>query len=332
MSKKFISKQKNTSQKQKTPSTKKASLSEDTTFHQFSPLSKGRIISRFGQHADVENEHREITRCHIRRNSQILVTGDWVMWRPAADPKQFGVIESILPREKVLVRYTPHSSKKMLAANIEQIVLVVTTQPALSTELIDRYLIATEYIKVPAIIAFNKVDLLPPEILNTTLETLSVYPKIGYPMITSSTKTNCGLDSLKAKLIGKTNIFIGQSGVGKSSLINSLIPNINAVTQALSTHTQLGQHTTTTARLYHFPEGGDLIDSPGIRHFSLPELPKEHLDWYFPEFRPFLGHCKFNNCSHVHESGCAVKQALANGSIYKIRLDSYLKLREKNIK
>ena len=167
---------------------------EETLQEQFSASIKGRIISRFGQHADVENERGEITRCHIRRNLNTLVTGDWVMWRAALDPKEAGIIEKVLPRQHVLARRTMHAPEKILAANIEQIAVVAAVKPALSFDLIDSYLIAAEHTEISAFIVLNKIDLLSDAQREEVLEKLSLYPKLGYPVVLASTQSECGLD------------------------------------------------------------------------------------------------------------------------------------------
>lgn len=289
------------------------------------PPQEGIVISRFGQHADIEDSQGAVHRCNLRRTLDSLVTGDRVVWRPGADNIQgiSGVVEAVYPRQTVLTRPDYYDGIKPVAANIDQIVVVSSVLPELSCHIIDRYLVAAEDVGMPPIIALNKVDLLTPEQRQQAEQALQRYQTIGYQLLMVSCETGEGLSELKQALSHKTSIFVGQSGVGKSSLVNAVMPHVEAVTGAVSDNSGLGQHTTTTARLYHFPSGGSLIDSPGIREFSLWHLERERVAWCFREFRDYLGGCRFRDCTHGADPGCLLQQARQQGNIHPERMESY---------
>ena len=219
-----------------------------------------------------------------------------------------GVIIAVLPRENFLERPSSLGELRPVAANIDQIIIVIAPLPEPHANLIDRYLVAAEHYQLSPVLLMNKSDLLDENNRSEMQELLSIYRDIGYPVLSVSSKTGARMDELKTLLDDKTSVFVGQSGVGKSAMINRLLPAANTVVGSLSEARDKGRHTTTSARLYHFSEGGDLIDSPGIREFHLEHLDKETLLNGFLEFRPFLGHCKFRDCQHDKEPGCRLKQ------------------------
>jgi len=286
------------------------------------------VISRFGQHADIEGDDGTIWRCNLRRTIASLVCGDRVVWRAGDETQQgiAGVVEAVHPRSSLLTRPDAYDGIKPVAANIDQIVIVSSVVPEFSSNIIDRYLVAAEDVEIEPVIVLNKADLLDETSQQQLEKELEIYRRIGYQVLTASCKTEHGLDALKAQLSQRTSIFVGQSGVGKSSLVNSLLPDVEAATGAVSATSGLGQHTTTTARLYHFPWGGSLIDSPGIREFSLWHLERDRVTWCFREFRQYLGGCKFRDCKHRDDPGCLLRAAAERGEVSEQRYQSYLRI------
>ncbi|MGB1298520.1 MAG: small ribosomal subunit biogenesis GTPase RsgA [Psychrobium sp.] len=290
----------------------------------------GLIISRYGQHADVEDGNGEIFRCNIRRTAGSLVTGDKVVWRRGNEVLSgiSGVIEAVHERVSELTRPDFYDGVKVVAANINQIFIVSSVVPAFSTQIVDRYLVASEDVEIKPIIVLNKIDLLDDEGRELLDEMLEPYREIGYQVIMLSSKSGKGVDELNSLLKDNVNIFVGQSGVGKSSLINALMPEAELITGDVSDTSGLGMHTTTTAKLLHFKDGGDLIDSPGVREFGLWHLDPERIAWCFVEFREFLGGCKFRDCKHLDDPGCILAQAVEDEKIDSERFDNYHRILE----
>jgi ribosome biogenesis GTPase len=226
----------------------------------------------------------------------------------------------------VLSRPDYSGREKPLAANLTQLVVVLAPRPEPSGYLLDQYLVTAELIQLKPLIAINKIDLLEEAALSGFLDGFSHYAAIGYPLVQISAKREHGLDALIERLKLETSILVGQSGVGKSSLINALLPDLEVETGRLSDATGLGRHTTSTATLYKLPQGGELIDSPGVRSFRLTDLTQEELERGFPEFHPYLGRCRFHNCSHDHEPDCAIQAAVESGHITPLRLANFHRL------
>ncbi|OLQ69817.1 ribosome biogenesis GTPase RsgA [Photobacterium proteolyticum] len=290
---------------------------------------EGLVITRFGQHADIEDpETGTIHRCNLRRSIQSLVSGDRVVWRPGVEALQgiAGVVEAVHERESMLTRPDYYDGVKAVAANVNRIIIVSAVLPELSLNIIDRYLIAAETVGVEPLIVLNKVDLLDAENRQQVEQLLSLYQDIGYQLRYVSTDTGEGMEALKEDLKDHVSIFAGQSGVGKSSMVNALMPEVDAEIGDVSENSGLGTHTTTAARLYHFPEGGDLIDSPGVREFGLWHLEPEQVTEAFVEFRDYLGGCKFRDCKHGDDPGCIIREAMEAGKISQERYDSYHKI------
>jgi len=277
----------------------------------------GLVITRYGQHLLVEAESGELYRCTGRRNIELSVAGDQVIFQPTHDDK--GVVTALLERDNSLTR-----SQKLIASNIDELWLVVAIEPHYQFELIDRYLVVAENANLPINIIVNKIELA--DNLKLIEQDFAMYESSGYGISYVSVKKNIGIDKLKQTLNDKTHIFLGQSGVGKSSLINELIPDLNLRVNEISTKSKLGKHTTTNTTLYHIPSGGDLIDSPGVREFQLDELTEREILNGFREFKPFIGQCKFRNCAHINEPKCAIKTAVESGKINQKRYQSYLSL------
>lgn len=284
----------------------------------------GLVIAHYGSQVDIEcqrgTEAGNIVRCHLRTNLDNLVTGDQVIWRAG---KPTGVVVARQSRKSELSRPDIHGQLRPIAANIDYIVIVIAPLPEAHANLIDRYLVAAESVSIEPLILLNKVDLIDDGNRQQIEQLLSIYPTINYRVLEASTKTMNGLDELKAVLKDRISVFVGQSGVGKSSLINSLLPGIDIKVGALSEKRNKGTHTTTTAKLFHFPDGGDLVDSPGVREFGLWHMERQQVLDGFIEFRPYLGNCKFRDCQHTNEPGCELLAALERGEISERRLASF---------
>ncbi|WP_077315803.1 small ribosomal subunit biogenesis GTPase RsgA [Vibrio palustris] len=294
---------------------------------------KGLVISRFGQHADIEDLITgTVHRCNLRRSIESLVSGDKVIWRPGIETLSgiAGVIEAVEERHSVLTRPDYYDGLKPVAANIDQMVIVASVLPELSLNIIDRYLIAAETLQITPLIVLNKIDLLDQAQRNAYEESLTLYKNIGYELLFVSKESGEGIDELSSFLSDKINIFVGQSGVGKSSLVNALMPKTNPMIEegAVSTNSGLGQHTTTAARLYHIPTGGDLIDSPGVREFGLWHLATDDITQAYREFQPYLGECKFRDCKHLNDPGCALRKGVEDGKVSQVRFDNYHRIIE----
>ncbi len=277
----------------------------------------GLVITRYGQRLLVESEAGDLVQCTARRNIDLSVAGDQVIFQMSDD--NTGVVTALLERDNTLER-----SHKIIAANIDELWLVVAIEPHYQFDLIDRYLVVAENGNLPIRIVVNKIEL--SKNIEQVKTDFAMYQSIGYKVSYLSVKEQIGTAEFKQQLNDKTHIFLGQSGVGKSSLINELTPNLNLRVNEISKKSKLGKHTTTNTTLYHIPSGGDLIDSPGVREFHLNTLTSQEILSGFREFKPFVGQCKFRNCVHINEPDCAIKNALGNGSIHPKRYESYLNL------
>ena len=290
---------------------------------EYGPEQPGRVIAHFGRTLEVTAPgDSKAHRCHLRANLEGLVTGDRVIWREASDGS--GVVVARGERDNVLERPDARGQLKPVAANIDQILIVFAVEPAPHPNLIDRYLVAAEATGITPVVVLNKIDLLP-ESGGELRALLNRYEALGYPVVTSTTASETGLDALLERLAGRTSVFVGQSGVGKSSLIDRLLPDESLRIGALSKDSRKGTHTTTTARLYRLPAADEakLIDSPGIREFGLIHLDEQQVAQGFIEFRDHLGRCRFRDCRHRHEPGCALLAAVEHGDIHPERFASY---------
>jgi len=255
----------------------------------------------------------------------------------SADEKdgKIGLISSISERKNYIIRRSINLSKQahIIAANIDQAVLVATLNyPVTTTTFIDRFLASAEAYRIPVLIVFNKTDRYDNEQTQRMNDLISLYQKIGYSCLSTSAKTGKGMKELRAALKDKTNVVNGHSGVGKSTLINYLQPGLNLKTKEISDLHKTGKHTTTFSELYKFNFGGYIIDTPGIKAFGMLEMEAWEISHYFVEIFKISDYCQYNNCSHTHEPGCAVKEAVKNGEIAQSRFTSYLGLLESDEK
>lgn len=297
------------------------------------PEEKGLVIAHYGASVDImplsaEQTERPVYRCKLRTNLDDIVTGDEVVWRTGSD--QTGVIVANLPRRSELQRPDRKGRLKPMAANIDFIIIVLAPRPQPTHLMIDRYLIAAELSGIEPILLLNKSDLLDDYAVDSLdlVHQLELYEELGFRVLHSSTKTDHGLDALLELLHDSVSVFVGQSGVGKSSLVNVILPKENARVGEISEQTGFGRHTTTTSKLYHLPRGGQLIDSPGIREFGLWHLDPSQVIEGMREFAPYLGHCKFRNCQHEAEPGCAIRAAVEAGKIKASRFENFRLIRD----
>ncbi|MFZ1641501.1 MAG: small ribosomal subunit biogenesis GTPase RsgA [Candidatus Contendobacter sp.] len=285
----------------------------------------GLVITHHGQTLIVEDSEGQLYRCAARQNLGRLACGDQVVWRVSGAGE--GVIVAVSERRSLLTRPDYNGQPRPVAANLDAVAVVLAPEPEPSEYLIDRYLVAIAAIGVRGLLVLNKLDLLDPPALAALTGRLEPYRRIGYPLLPTSSHTAHGLDELRAWLRGRVSLLVGQSGVGKSSLIKALLPDREIRIQAVSQVTGHGAHTTTGSTLYHLPDGGDLIDTPGVRSFELGEISPGDLDRGFTDIAPYLGRCRFSDCRHQSEPGCALRDAAARGEIAPRRLDSYRQLR-----
>lgn len=264
---------------------------------------------------------RKVLRTMSRDERSIVITGDEVLFLPENIDK--GVIERVNPRHGVLARGS-QNREHILVANIDQVAIVVSAgEPALKPHLVDRFLVSAAKGNVGAIICLNKVDLIDPADLQMLC---GIYGQIGNEVVLLSAERRLGLDRLRAVLRNRQTVIAGQSGVGKSSLLNAIQPGLSLRTGEVSDWTKKGKHTTRNAELYELEFGGWVVDTPGIRQMELWDVLPAEIEGYFVEFRPFVRFCKFPNCRHLHESGCGVQAAAARGLISTMRFESYCKL------
>jgi ribosome biogenesis GTPase len=285
---------------------------------------RGRIVAAHGRHYVVVIETGERLVCFTRGKKSEAACGDLVDVEATGSGQ--GVLIAVTPRRNLLSRSNGFRTK-LLAANIDQIAIVVATSPPFSEELLGRTLVAAESIEVPARIFLNKIDLV--ERLDATRQTLKLYADLGYEVDEISIKHR--VDDVEERIAPlfeqATTLLVGQSGMGKSSLLNLLVPDAQAATREISEALQTGKHTTTDARLYALPsKDGAVIDTPGFQEYGLAHLTPGTVERAFPELRPFLGQCRFVNCAHLQEPGCAVIAARDRGDIAPRRYDLFAKL------
>ena len=289
------------------------------------PGQTGLVIAHHGRTLVVEDEAGRLYRCAARQNLGRLACGDQIVWQMSGTEE--GVIVAVGERRSLLTRLDYHGQPRPVAANLDTVAVVLAPEPEPSESLIDRYLVAIAMIGVRGLLVLNKLDLLDTSMLAAFRERLEPYRRIGYPLLLASSHTAQGLDDLRHWLRGHVSLLAGQSGVGKSSLIQALLPDREIRIRAVSETTGHGAHTTSGSTLYHLPDGGDLIDTPGVRSFELGEIRLNDLDRGFTDIAPYLSRCRFSDCRHDAEPGCALREAVASGEIAPRRLDSYRQLR-----
>ena len=297
----------------------------------------GTVVRSTGSWYDVLTDGGERLTCKVKGNFRLrgirstnpVAIGDRVV--VTEDASQTPFIKDVLDRRNYIVRKASNLSKQshILAANIDQALLIATiARPETSTTFIDRFLACAEAYRVPVVIVFNKADDLSAEESDFKDYLTELYTGIGYDCFSISALKATGLDDLRETLRGKTTLMAGNSGVGKSTLLNALIPGVNARTAEISDAHQTGMHTTTYSEMFPLPDGGGLIDIPGIKGFGTFDIEPEEVAHYFRDIFHISAKCRFNNCTHTHEPGCAVMEALENHKLAPSRYQSYISMME----
>jgi len=298
---------------------------------------KARIYKSTGSWYSVKSEEGLFYQARIKgvikldaiSSTNPIAVGDWVQYDMEDADKKSVMINDILDRDNYVARQSPHNKRQqhIIASNLDQSILLATLKsPKTSQGFIDRFLVSCEAFHIPARIVFNKSDIYGPSEMAIYDMLKRMYEAIGYQVFLISINQKDGLEAIEKLLLGKTTLISGHSGVGKSSFINYLFPNLDLSTQEVSGWSGKGMHTTTFAQMYDLPNGGAVIDTPGMRELGLVNLEKEELAQYFPEMREKMQGCQFNNCQHINEPGCAVKAAVEKGIITEARFFSYVDL------
>ena len=298
---------------------------------------RGRIIKSTGSWYEVEDEKRQRWSCRLRGKFKIaglkvtnpIAVGDWVIFEPEDKDDRQGVIKDIEPRDNYIIRKSIKNRHQghIIAANIDQAILIATlAMPRTSLGFIDRFLVTAESFRIPAVLVFNKKDLLNEEGLEHIEELRQVYEPLGYPCHVLSATQEEGIEQFKEILHEKLSLLSGHSGVGKSTLLNAISPEAAQKTSEISAFASKGTHTTTFAEMFAIDEKSWVIDTPGIKELGLIDMEEDPLSHYFPEMRDLIGECRFHNCTHAHEPGCAVIEALKAGEIAPSRYENYISM------
>jgi ribosome biogenesis GTPase / thiamine phosphate phosphatase len=289
----------------------------------------GRVLRSQGLHSLVRDDDGTVFQCATRRllktlsvdQRHVVIAGDVVWFRPEGSDQ--GIIERVEPRRGILSR-TSRGRQHVLVANVDQVLIVTSAaEPRLKPNLVDRFLVSAEKTNIRPLICINKIDLVNAADL---LPLVGVYAQLGYEVHLVSAETGFGVERLQARVAGAASVVTGQSGVGKSSLLNAIEPGLALRVQSVSEETQKGRHTTTTAELLPLSIGGFVVDTPGIRQFQLWDVIPEEVAGYFRDLRPYVSKCRFPDCTHTHEDDCAVKDAVADGWIDARRYESYVQI------
>jgi len=275
---------------------------------------KGIVVGAHGRHYVVEAADGALVRCVPRGKRSLLACGDRVHFARAGGDA--GVIEALEPRSSLFLRAAPHR-QKLIAANATQIAIVVAGEPSFSDELVCRILVAAENEGIKALVVLNKADLA--SVTRAAEARLRQFDLAGYPVLAISARSDVA--PLAARLTGETTVLIGQSGMGKSTIVNALVPGVDVRTQEISTFLDAGRHTTSATRLFRLSGGAAIIDSPGLQEFGLAHLTRARIEHGFPELRALAGQCRFSDCRHDTEPGCAVRAAVSDGKLASRRLE-----------
>lgn len=283
----------------------------------------GLVIAQFGRLVLVANPpfgaDSTLVRCHVRASLRDIAAGDEVVWQEGESGA--AVITAVMPRRTALQRPDARQKLRTVAANIDTVLIVIAPLPEPHRGLLDRYLVVTEHLRMRAVIVINKSDLADAD--SDVHGIATDYRHLGYDVLSVSAETGSGIAGLSRHITDQTCVLVGQSGVGKSSLLNRLIPEAGAAVGDLSEGEAKGTHTTTTSRLFFLDNGSRLIDSPGIREFAVTHLSDEEIARGMIEIRPLLGHCRFRDCRHLEEPECAIKEAAESGIISPERMASF---------
>ena len=329
MAKRKLSRQ----QKRRIESLQKNKIKNDQLQENESPLNESntqtaRVISHHGRQLFAETENLQRIKCKIRQNLGDIACGDYVLLQQALDTtgEAQNVVVAVKERTNLLVKTGFAGAIKPVAANIGQLVVVTALKPKPNPYLIDRYLTAAENLPAKALLIINKVDLIDYKTKRIVDDLTALYQDIGYQVISASMKQASGIDEISEALSNTTSILVGLSGVGKSSIVKAILPKEEIKIGETSQATGEGKHTTTVSAFYHLKDNGIIIDSPGVRDFTPINKSIDEITYGFKDVRQFNGGCKFSNCSHRNEPGCAMKQAIADGKLDEQRFNNYLRL------
>ncbi len=300
-------------------------------------MKSGLVLKTTGSRYTIRDNEGKIYFCSIRgklrlkgvKTTNPITVGDYVDLE--VDEGDVGAISRVHDRKNYIIRRSTNLSREshVIAANLDQTLLIVTIEfPETQLAFIDRYLVTAEAYRIPTTLVFNKTDLYTEEMIAKLNDYISIYSKIGYPCIQVSAETGQNLDELRNILTGKVSLISGNSGVGKSTLINKIAPELNLKTELISSYHLMGKHTTTFSEMFELSFGGFIIDTPGIKGFGLVDIENDELYHYFPEIFRNASDCKFYNCTHIHEPGCAVISAVDEGIISPSRYISYLSIHD----